>query len=68
VAALTPAVNSVQGAPGDLLANATRRNVSMNVDKLKASTPILKPFNDEKKIHVVGAIYQLKSGRVELLT
>jgi len=68
VAALTPAVKSVQGDPGDLLANATRRNVSMNVDKLKAATPILKSFNDEKKIRVVGGIYQLKSGRVELLT
>jgi carbonic anhydrase len=68
VAALTPAVNSVQGAPGDLLANATRRNVIMNVDKLKTTTPILKSFNDDKKIRVVGGIYQLKSGRVELLT
>ncbi|HXX08417.1 MAG TPA: carbonic anhydrase [Pseudolabrys sp.] len=68
VAALTPAVKSVQGAPGDLLANATRRNVGMNVDKLKNATPILKLFNDDKKIRVVGGIYQLKSGRVELLT
>jgi carbonic anhydrase len=68
VAALTPAVKSVQGDPGDLLANATRRNVRINVDKLKAATPILKSFNDDKKIRVVGGIYQLKSGRVELLT
>ena len=68
VAALTPAVKSVQGDPGDLLANATRRNVRINVDKLKAATPILKSFNDDKKIRVVGGIYQLKSGRIELLT
>ena len=68
VAALAPAVKSVQGDPGDLLANATRRNVIMNVDKLKAATPILKSFNDDKKIRIVGGIYQLKSGRVELLT
>jgi carbonic anhydrase len=61
-------VKSVQGDPGDLLANATRRNVRINVDKLKAATPILKSFNDDKKIRVVGGIYQLKSGRVELLT
>jgi carbonic anhydrase len=68
VAALTPAVKSVQGDPGDLLVNATRRNVRINVDKLKAATPILKSFNDDKKIRVVGGIYQLKSGRVDLLT
>ncbi len=68
VAALTPAVKAAQGASGDLLANATRRNVSMNVDKLKTATPILKSFNDDKKIRVVGGIYQLKSGKVELLS
>jgi len=67
VAALTPAVKSAQAEPGDLLTNATRRNVAMNVDKLKAATPILKSFTDDKKIRVVGGIYQLKSGRVELL-
>lgn len=68
VAALTPAVKSVQGESGDLLANATRRNVSMSIDKLKTSMPILKSFNDDKKIRIVGGIYRLKSGRVDLLT
>jgi carbonic anhydrase len=68
VSALTPAVNAVQGMPGDLLANATRKNVRMNVDKLKGAVPILNLFNDDKKIRVVGGVYQLRSGRVELLT
>jgi carbonic anhydrase len=68
VTALTPAVSSVQGARGDLLANAIRRNVMLNVGKLKAAAPILKSFVDDKKIRVVGGIYELKSGRVELLT
>src|SRR5215471_6229745 len=67
VTALSPAVKDVQGAPGDLLANAIRRNVTLNVEKLKATAPILKSFVDEKKINVVGAVYQLRSGRVELL-
>jgi carbonic anhydrase len=68
VAALSPAVKAEQGAGGDLLANSIRRNVALNVDKLKAAAPILKSFFDEKKINVVGAIYQLRSGRVQLLT
>src|SRR6478609_1125854 len=34
VSALTPAVTEVRDAPGDLLANATRRNVIRNVEKL----------------------------------
>jgi carbonic anhydrase len=68
VTALTPAVNAVQGAPGDLLANAIRRNVMLNVQKLMVAAPILQSFVDNKKIRVVGGIYELKSGRVELLT
>ena len=68
VAALSPAVKAAQDDSGDLLVNATRRNVSMNVDKLRSAMPILKSFNDDKKIRVVGGIYRLKTGRVDLLT
>jgi carbonic anhydrase len=68
VTALAPAVNAVQGQPGDMLTNAIRRNVMLNVEKLKATAPILKTFVDDKKIRVVGGVYELKSGRVELLS
>jgi carbonic anhydrase len=40
----------------------------LNVEKLKAIAPILESFVDDKTIRVVGGIYELKSGRVELLT
>ena len=68
VAALSPTVKAEQGAPGDLLANAIRRNVMLNVERLKTAAPILKSFADDKKINVVGGIYRLKTGRVELVT
>ena len=68
VTALTPAVDAARGAPGDLLANATLRNVIMNVESLKGLPPILKAAVDDKKIRVVGGIYRLASGRVELVT
>jgi carbonic anhydrase len=58
---------AVQGAPGDLLANAIRRNVALNAEKLMATGPILKPFLEDKKIRVVGGVYELTSGRVELI-
>jgi carbonic anhydrase len=67
VTALAPAVNAVQGAHGDLLANAIRQNVTLNVEMLKTSAPILKSFADDKRIRVVGGIYQLKTGRVQLV-
>jgi carbonic anhydrase len=68
VAAIRPAVEAVANQPGDLLENAIRRNVALNVDKLKSAGPILKSFVDDKKIRVVGGIYELKSGRLELLS
>jgi carbonic anhydrase len=68
VEAIAPSVKAVQDEPGDMLANAIRRNVILNVEKLKNAAPILKSFADEKKIRVIGGIYRLKSGRVDLLT
>ena len=57
-----------QARPSNLLANAIRRNVTLNVKKLKGSTPILKSFAADKKIRVVGGIYELNTGRAQLLT
>jgi carbonic anhydrase len=67
VAALSPAVKAVEGEPGDALANAIRRNVMLNVEKLSATAPILARFVDDKKVRVVGGLYRLDTGRVELL-
>jgi carbonic anhydrase len=67
VHALTPAVEAAQGQPGDLLANAIARNVAMNVDRLKSSTPILQSFVNSDKLHVVGGVYALKTGKVVLV-
>ncbi len=67
VTALTPAVKAAQGTPGDLLANAIRRNVTINVEKVKDAAPILKSFVDNKKIRVVGGLYALRTGQVEIL-
>lgn len=67
VDALRPAVEAVKGQPGDMLANAIRKNVALNVDKLKNAAPILKAAADDKKIHVVGGVYELKTGKVQLV-
>jgi len=67
VEALRPAVEAVQGRPGDVLVNAIRRNVMLNVDKLKNEAPILNAAADAKKIRVVGGVYELKTGKVRLV-
>ncbi|HUI11894.1 MAG TPA: carbonic anhydrase [Xanthobacteraceae bacterium] len=68
VDAIRPAVEAVQNKPGDELANAIRENVKLNVDKLKTTGPILKSFVDDNKIRVVGGVYELRTGRLELLS
>jgi carbonic anhydrase len=68
VAALKPAVDAVKNDTGDMLVNAIKRNVALNVDKLKSAPPILQAFADNKKIRVIGGVYELKTGKVNLLT
>jgi len=67
VQALSPAVEAAQGQPGDLLANTIARNVAMNVDRLKSSTSILQSFVNNDRLHVVGGVYALKTGKVALV-
>jgi carbonic anhydrase len=68
VTALKPAVDAVKGQSGDLLDNAIRRNVTLNVDRLKNAAPILNAAAADKKIRVVGGIYELKTGQVQLVS
>ncbi|WP_036284138.1 carbonic anhydrase [Methylocystis sp. ATCC 49242] len=66
VAALTPAVKAVAGRPGDQLENATRENVRLGVEALKSATPLLSAAVNEKRVRIVGGIYRLANGAVEI--
>jgi carbonic anhydrase len=68
VDAIKPAVDAVKDQPGDMLVNAIRRNVALNVETLKSAAPILQTFVADKKVRVVGGVYKLNSGRVDLLS
>ena len=68
VQAIAPAVKAVSSKDGDVLNNAIRQNVIDNVAKLKSATPILSAALNDKKIQVVGGIYRLTSGKVELVS
>jgi len=67
VAGIAPAVEAVANQPGDLLANAIRENVRRNVATLKTATPIISAAVDEGRVQVVGGIYRLATGQVELI-
>ncbi|MBV9289479.1 MAG: carbonic anhydrase [Hyphomicrobiales bacterium] len=66
-AEIGPAVEAVMNEGGDLVANATRENVRRNVEALKTATPILSAAVAEGRIQVVGGVYRLQTGQVELI-
>jgi len=68
VTRLTLAAKGSAGQPGDPLNNAIRQNVIDNVGNLKAATPILAKAVTEQKLKIVGGIYKLADGKVELIT
>jgi carbonic anhydrase len=68
VASLTPAVKAVSGSPGNPLNNAIRQNVIDNVAKLKSATPILNSAVEQGKLKVMGGIYRLGDGRVDMIS
>jgi carbonic anhydrase len=67
VAAIAPAVKAVSQQSGNALDNAIRQNVIDNVARLKSATPILSAAVEQNKLKVVGAIYRLKNGKVEMV-
>ena len=67
VASLAPAVKASEGMAGDPLANAIRQNVLLNMQKLKSATPVLSAFVEQGKLRVVGGIYRLYDGSVEIV-
>jgi len=67
VAGLSPAVKAVAQQQGSALDNAIRQNVIDTVAKLKGAAPILSAAVDGGKLKVVGGIYRLKDGEVDMV-
>jgi carbonic anhydrase len=67
VANLASAAKAGAEQPGDALANAIRQNVVNTVAALKSASPILDAAVAERKLKIVGGIYRLADGRVEMV-
>ncbi|HQR96949.1 MAG TPA: carbonic anhydrase, partial [Thiotrichales bacterium] len=67
--AIAPAVReaSKKSKGKDLVNAATVENVRLNVERLKESNPILSERVKKGSLKIVGAIYDLPSGRVKLI-
>ena len=66
IKAIQPAVDKARNQPGDLLDNAVRANVTMVVQQVKSSPPILKELAKKGDVTVVGARYDLDDGAVPI--
>lgn len=66
--ALTPAVDAAGKDPGDLLTNAIKENVLLTVQRLQAAQPILSDAVSNQKLKIVGGVYDLRTGKVELVS
>ena len=67
VEAIAPSVKAVWQQGGDTLNNAIRQNVIDNVAKLGSATPILNAAVEQHKLRVVGGIYRLDDGMVDMV-
>jgi carbonic anhydrase len=65
--AIKPSVNKVLKAPGTLLDNAIAQNVRDTVARLKHESSLLATPLAEGRLKIVGGIYRLHSGEVELV-
>jgi carbonic anhydrase len=64
---IKPAVLASQHEPGDPLENAIKANVKRGVDRLDDLAPIIAPAVREGKLKVVGGVYDLATGRVNMM-
>lgn len=67
VSAIAPSVKAVSSQSGNTLDNAIRQNVLDNAATLKSAAPILAAAVDDKRLNIVGGIYRLKTGQVEMI-
>jgi carbonic anhydrase len=65
---IKPAVTAMKDKPGDPLENAIRGNVERGVERLKGLEPTLADPVKKGRVKVVGAVYDLRSGKVNVFS
>ncbi|MEH1853703.1 MAG: carbonic anhydrase [Nostoc sp.] len=64
--AIKPSVESSKGQSGDKLENACKANILRQVKKLKSS-PVLSELISAEKLKIVGAYYDLDTGKISIV-
>jgi carbonic anhydrase len=64
---IRPVVKSVAGQPGNKLENVIKANVQEGVKRLEGLAPILSKLVQSEELKVIGGVYQLSTGKVEIV-
>jgi carbonic anhydrase len=64
---IQPAVQSTEGQAGDRVDNVVRANVMNVVRQISGTDPVIAEHVREGKVRVVGARYDLDTGRIDIL-
>lgn len=64
VHAISPAVEAARDSTGEILQNAIRANVSLNVAKLKLASPVIVKAIDTNGLQIIGAMHTICDGNV----
>lgn len=74
LANIRPAVDANEGYEGerssknaDFVQAVTKSNVELTIDDIRERSPILKKMEADGQIKIVGALYDMKTGSVEIL-
>jgi carbonic anhydrase len=67
VRTMKPGIEPVLSQSGDLESSAVTANVRHNVDRLRHAAPILADLADRDELRVAGGVYDLATGKVELV-
>ncbi|MBI3518347.1 MAG: carbonic anhydrase, partial [Bacteroidetes bacterium] len=65
--AIKPAAEMAKKVKGDVVENAVKINVAMEVKQLQSLEPVLTKAIKDGSVKIVGAVYNLSNGKVEFL-
>lgn len=65
---IKPAAEKVKHMEGDYLDNAVKANVAFQVVSLRKLDPILSKYYNKGQLQIVGAVYDLETGKVNYLS
>jgi carbonic anhydrase len=68
VASIVPSVDKAKAHGGDLLEAATTQNVRDSMANIHARSAIIQEAEKAGKLKIVGGVYRLSTGKVDLLS